>query len=575
MGVAFNPDPISCPITAPGAKATVNTSCGVLSAPASVTAKITDDTSGGALSVALVTSYVIEEKLEAPDPGEVLHGPGKPIPVFIPVPVAHGDGVNPLAVQSGQYVEVTVQFAPTATTPDSSTATLIVDGGTRWAPISIPVTAVVGFLAVAHPSITVTQGQSVTVDVAVESVRGPATTVQLILTAEASADAPNVAATLGQTSSPLGRGQVFTTTLNVSAPATLTAEVYSWALAVWAYGKAYSFSVSIPIVVRAVDVANPLTAGGKVQTLLILAPDEFMPALEPLVAHKNKTGMPTNAIAISKLKPYFEGRDDPAIIKRAIRYAYENLSTKYVMLAGDAHSVPVRYMFMHLLSHSYELGGPIVPTNGAYIPLDNYYVNLYHHTGTYPGLENGGFDDWDANGNGLYNEGTWLDPHALTTSNPDQVDGFPDLVVARVPAHTAQDLTAYVNKIIYYETSTRTPRFTFVADEQYPGATNDVASVVKNSGVSVSNYLEIETPPVASGWVGAAATEVATAASTSTWVGYIGHGGPHEWGHSGSFFRRFRRPVDKYHQSAPGCFCGGMRDRTIHDRTPLERHRIP
>ena len=68
---------------------------------------------------------------------------------------------------------------------------------------------------------------------------------------------------------------------------------------------------------------------------LIIAPDEFMPALEPLVAHKNSTGMPTLAVSIGQLTSRFPGADDPEKIKRGIQYAYEHLGTQYVMLVGD------------------------------------------------------------------------------------------------------------------------------------------------------------------------------------------------------------------------------------------------
>jgi hypothetical protein len=137
-------------------------------------------------------------------------------------------------------------------------------------------------------------------------------------------------------------------------------------------------------------MSNPLLVGGATQTLLIIAPDAFMGALAPLVDHKSKTGMPANAVSITSLQAAFAGTDVQEIIKQAILYAYENLSTKYVMLAGDAYWFPVRYRFMHGESISYTHdplpppGKPKaqIPTNGSYVPSDNYYANLYHHTGT-------------------------------------------------------------------------------------------------------------------------------------------------------------------------------------------------
>jgi hypothetical protein len=281
---------------------------------------------------------------------------------------------------------------------------------------------------------------------------------------------------------------------------------------------------------------------------LIVAPDALMPAVAPLVAHKNATGMRANAVSIESLKGYFSGKDDPEVIKRAVCYAYENLSTKYLMLAGDAHMFPARYRYTRGLSVPYARNPPndpdaVVPMLGDYLADDHYYVDLYHHGGKYPSLAKGSFDDWDASQHGLYNEFTHGDTHALTTGNPDHVDGYPDLAVGRVPAHTAADMTAYVNKVISYEKSTRQVALTFVADQAYPGADKLLEGMLSKSrllkGIAANRvkYLQIEaTKPVSAPWVSATAADVAAAAATSTFVQYVGHGDTHEWGHSDHFF---------------------------------------
>jgi Peptidase family C25 len=65
------------------------------------------------------------------------------------------------------------------------------------------------------------------------------------------------------------------------------------------------------------------------QRLLIVAPDEFIPALQPRVQHKNQSGMASIAFSISTLAAFFQGVDDPESIKKATQYAHENLSTQY------------------------------------------------------------------------------------------------------------------------------------------------------------------------------------------------------------------------------------------------------
>jgi hypothetical protein len=132
-----------------------------------------------------------------------------------------------------------------------------------------------------------------------------------------------------------------------------------------------------------------------------------------------------------------------------------------------------------------------------------------------------------------------------------------------VPAHTAADVTAYVNKIVSYETTpTRYQKlqrqFTFVADQQY-GDLDWSTGMAKDSGLTGSNlvstrlllienygsqgcvwHVSVNTPeppfvPAPPGWTNATAADVANAANVSNWVSYVGHGGPWTWGDCGVF----------------------------------------
>ena len=125
----FSPANLNCGVVSPGQTITTSTTCGVLSATANVTAAISNDTSGGALKVASVQSFITQTETQFPDPGETLPGT-KPVGVKVNVAVQQGqsNGVTPLAVLSGQYIQVNIQFAPTVSTPDTSTATLMIRG---------------------------------------------------------------------------------------------------------------------------------------------------------------------------------------------------------------------------------------------------------------------------------------------------------------------------------------------------------------------------------------------------------------------------------------------------------------
>ena len=139
----FYPNTIDCGAYPPGGTGFGATTCGVLSAPVNVTARISDDTSGGALTLLSVASWMTETVTETPDPGELPPGtpPPKPVKVQVAVQQEFSNGVTPLAVFPGQYVQVNIQFAPTASTSAPITATLLISGDTWSGPVAIPIVA--------------------------------------------------------------------------------------------------------------------------------------------------------------------------------------------------------------------------------------------------------------------------------------------------------------------------------------------------------------------------------------------------------------------------------------------------
>jgi hypothetical protein len=151
-------------------------------------------------------------------------------------------------VDSGQYVVVTVQFAPTTSTPDTCKATLLITGDT-WNPVSVAITATVGEVKAKVPAIFVDQGKSTTVDVTVTLVAGAATTAKLLIDADGSSAAPNVTVSLTPSSLSLTKGVPKTAKLKVSAESTLAAGEYTWSLAVWSFDNTSSFSIPVNITV--------------------------------------------------------------------------------------------------------------------------------------------------------------------------------------------------------------------------------------------------------------------------------------------------------------------------------------
>lgn len=164
--------------------------------------------------------------------------------------------------------------------------------------------------------------------------------------------------------------------------------------------------------------------------LLIISPAEFSSALQPLVDHKNASGMSTLAVTLEEIYASgVGGRDDQETIKLYIKEAKETMGITYVMIVGGRIGqsyewyVPVRY------GHS--------PSEEAYLS-DLYYADLYKY-------ENNEtvFEDWDSNGNGRFAE------YGFT--GRDDIDGSPDVYIGRLACRDIDDVNIIVQKIISYE----------------------------------------------------------------------------------------------------------------------------
>ncbi|MGD8966686.1 MAG: C25 family cysteine peptidase, partial [Anaerolineae bacterium] len=170
--------------------------------------------------------------------------------------------------------------------------------------------------------------------------------------------------------------------------------------------------------------------------LLIITPAEFGPVLDPLVDHKNATGISAVMITLEDIygDPALWGVDEPEQIKRAIEHYEQNHDVKYVMLAGDVDKFPVRWV-------AFYRGEDV----DYYFPSDLYYADLYDSEGA--------FDTWNSDGDGRFGEHVSSrrcseDPYNV---NLDRADLHPDVAVGRVPASTEDELESYVAKVIKYE----------------------------------------------------------------------------------------------------------------------------
>ena len=161
--------------------------------------------------------------------------------------------------------------------------------------------------------------------------------------------------------------------------------------------------------------------------LLIVAPQEYVETLQPLVDHKEQHGIATKLVAVDDIYSgsYFtvQGEDNPAHIKYFIRDAIEEWGIRYLMLVGDIETVPSR------LVYSFWGGGTMY--------ADYYYADIYGDNMT--------FCSWDSNGNGRYGE--------TEEGSRDQVDLYADVYMGRLLCADVEEVETVVDKIVTYESS--------------------------------------------------------------------------------------------------------------------------
>ena len=168
-------------------------------------------------------------------------------------------------------------------------------------------------------------------------------------------------------------------------------------------------------------------------TMVIITPEKFSTAIQPLIDHKNDHGMLTKLVTLDEIynAAYFpvQGRDDQEKIKYFIKDAIENWGTQYVLLLGSVDLVPIRECCISLK--------PLI----SELPSDLYYADIYD--------ENDSFCSWDSDGDGKYGEYFHCDD-----PNNDKVDLYPDVYLGRLACAGEWEVNTVVQKIVNYETQT-------------------------------------------------------------------------------------------------------------------------
>ncbi|MCX6663678.1 MAG: C25 family cysteine peptidase [Euryarchaeota archaeon] len=182
----------------------------------------------------------------------------------------------------------------------------------------------------------------------------------------------------------------------------------------------YTPSVQITVTYEQTKNLSSLPADNK---LLIIAPEEYTAALQPLVVHKNKYNIVTSLMTTEWIAIHSTGRDLPEQIKYAIKDAIETNSISSVMLVGGVEKIPIRRSYVSLWG--FEDDGMIT---------DLYYSDIHDAYGN--------FSSWDTNNNDKFGESS------------DRIDLYPDVHLGRLACDSVQEVSIAVDKIIHYETET-------------------------------------------------------------------------------------------------------------------------
>lgn len=131
------------------------------------------------------------------------------------------------------------------------------------------------------------------------------------------------------------------------APQRLTGWTFNGATLTLPAGTANHIAAAAPDGFRAPAGITPLRDSSWRDTtrqadLIIVTTDELAPALEPLVAAREKQGLSVATVPVAEIYDEFgHGADSPTAIRDFVAYAYENWSApqpRYLFLVGDATS---------------------------------------------------------------------------------------------------------------------------------------------------------------------------------------------------------------------------------------------
>ncbi len=238
---------------------------------------------------------------------------------------------------------------------------------------------------------------------------------------------------------------------------------------------------------------------------IIITTAELIDELEPLAAWRERKGISTKIVDLETIyqNDTFDGYDEPEELRNFIRYAYNNYNTEYILLAGDWDTVPPR------MCHDPD---PYYGADDGEIPADSYYACISDDS------------TWDMDEDHIYGELGDLD------------DIYPDVAVGRIAINSEQKMKGWVEEIINYECEPNIEAWTSKVIMIGPNVHNE-GDGAEQSEYYYDNYLKYVYDSFDKFYESSdqgnkpfSKSEIVNSINSgSTFLNYLGHGGPTSW----------------------------------------------
>jgi hypothetical protein len=220
---------------------------------------------------------------------------------------------------------------------------------------------------------------------------------------------------------------------------------------------------------------------------LVIAPEAFLPALPPLVALRQSTGLRVAVAPLESVQDEFNGgRKSSHAIKRYVTHALDNWNARFLLLVGDGSEDPQNFMGNSSTDWVpiQKISGPVFISFGyEIVPSDPWYGCIHNRCNV-----------------------------------NDAVPDVPELFIGRLPVASLQQAQEVVAKLVTYENfaadQTWRNKLLLCADDEYSGDTffggggSQPAGYCRQGGELVFRFLNDEVASIVADSAGLRRTEL-------------------------------------------------------------------